>query len=257
VAQQHLSRGSVGSDGRSPTLDDSHGGASKTSHRTPADDARRLIRILVLADHLVARVGVQMLLAHVLDLDFIGDGTSRKDVLALLSACRPDLVIFDPDPDLEIDPVHELARMAPWAKFLVLTGIDTPERHESARRSGAQGLVLKCAPIEELVTAIRCVQGGEIWFRRRVTARGSHAPVRSEHLRQRRRMATLTGRECEIVTLIAEGLRNEQIAARMGVAEKTVRNHLSTVFDKLGVNDRLGLAVYLYQHGLARPPHSI
>jgi DNA-binding NarL/FixJ family response regulator len=248
VAQRHFWRGSVGSS--------SHGGASKTSHRTPADDVRRLIRILVLADHLVARIGVQMLLAHVLDLDFIGDGTTRKDVLALLAVCRPDLVIFDPDPDLEIDSVHELAQRAPSAKFLVLTGIDTPERHESARRSGAQGLVLKCAPVEELVTAIRCVQGGEIWFRRRVAAGGSHAPGRSEDLHQRR-MATLTERECEIVTLIGEGLRNEQIAARMGVAEKTVRNHLSAVFDKLGVNDRLGLAVYLYQNGLARPPDSI
>jgi DNA-binding NarL/FixJ family response regulator len=239
VGQQQFSRGSIG------------------SPRKSADDLRRLIRILVLADHLVARVGVQMLLAPVLDLDFIGDGTTRKDVLALLAACRPDLIIFDPDPDQEIGPMHELAERAPSAKLLVLTGIDTPERHESARRSGAQGLVLKCAPVEELVTAIRCVQGGEFWFRRRVAAGGAHAPGRAEELQQRRRMESLTERECEIVTLIGEGLRNEQIAARMGVAEKTVRNHLSAVFDKLGVNDRLGLAVYLYQHGLARPPESI
>jgi len=177
VAQEHFRRGSVGSDGRSATPDGSQGGASKTSHRTPADDVRRLIRILVLADHLVARVGIQMLLAHVLDLDFIGDGATRKDVLALLATCRPDLVIFDPDPDQTIDPVHELAQRAPSAKFLVLTGIDTPERHESARRSGAQGLVLKCAPVEELVTAIRCVEGGEIWFRRRVAARGARSSI--------------------------------------------------------------------------------
>ena len=221
-----------------------------------AGDVRRLIRILVLADHLVARVGVQMVLAPVLDLDFVGEGTTGRDVLTLLAACHPDLVIFDPDPNGEINLVPELAQVAPSAKFLVLTGIDTPERHESARRSGAQGIVLKCAPVEELVTAIRCVYGGEIWFRRRAAGGGLRAPHGSGDLHQRR-LATLTEREAEIVTLIGEGLRNEQIAARMGVADKTVRNHLSAVFDKLGVNDRLGLAVYLYQHGLARPPDSV
>jgi DNA-binding NarL/FixJ family response regulator len=118
---------------------------------------------------------------------------------------------------------------------------------------GARGLVLKDEPIAVLIKAIRRVERGELWFERQLLASVIIRRTRSrDHPRQG--ASSLTEREREVVVLIGEGLRNEQIAARMGVAEKTVRNQLSSIFDKLGVNDRLGLVIYAYRHGLAPLP---
>ena len=137
---------------------------------------------------------------------------------------------------------------------MVLTADPAAEHHQAWLEAGASGLVLKEAPLEVLVRAIRQVHQGELWFERKLLTtaflRRSAAPSDLHAVR----FAALSARERQIVMLIAEGLRNEQVSARLGVAEKTVRNRLSAIFDRLGVNDRLGLVVYAYQHGLVRPP---
>jgi DNA-binding NarL/FixJ family response regulator len=223
--------------------------------KPPPDTAQGLIRVFVVADHAVVRVGIQMMLAPVLDIDIVGEGSASLDVLGTVAAIGPHVVIIDPDADrdTEIRLVPRLQQAAPSSRFLVLTGLRSPEWHQAAIRSGAQGLVLKDAPLDVLVKAIRRVHSGELWFERVVLASAvaDHAVTGLQDV-HRRQIASLTARERDVIELIGEGFRNEQIAAHLGVAEKTVRNHLSTVFDKLGVNDRLGLAVYAYQHGLTR-----
>ncbi len=217
---------------------------------SPLEEARRRIVVFVMAHHLVVRAGLKALLATAGDVDLAGESIEDTDAPARAAACRAEVVIIDPDPHFAegIVVARRLADAAPSMKSLILTGAAGPETHDMAQKSGARGLVPKDAPLEELITAIRCVHRGELWFRQRVRAPAHEPDVHARHF------AALTSRQREIVSLIAEGLRNEQIAARIGVSVKTVRNQLSTVFDRLGVNDRLALAVYAFEHGLLQQP---
>jgi DNA-binding NarL/FixJ family response regulator len=217
-----------------------------------------MIRIFVVADHVVVRAGVRMVLAGLADMAVVGEAISRADVPEMLAACGADVVVVDPDPAGEdgIALLQRLAQRAPERRFLVLTGAHHVERHRAVLEVGARGLVLKDAPADAIVRAIRRIHCGELWFERSLLAssfirRATAKQAANLHGGQ---IAALTEREREIIALIGEGLRNDQIALRLGVADKTVRNHLSVVFNKLGVNDRLGLVVYAYQHGLAHLP---
>jgi two-component system, NarL family, nitrate/nitrite response regulator NarL len=213
-----------------------------------------LIRVVVISNHLVVRAGLTMLICPEQDIDLVADAAWGSQALETVAAYAPDVVVLDPDGCDGVDFVTPLSQAAPSAKLLVFTGLRNVGRHEAILRNGARGLVLKDAPADVLLKAIRRVESGELWFQELLSSvasrRAAAADAAGPH---ERHIATLTDRERTLVTLIGEGLRNDQIAERMGVAEKTIRNQLSTVFDKLGVNDRLGLAVYAYQHGLARP----
>ena len=133
--------------------------------------------------------------------------------------------------------------------MLILTALKDRARDQAAVRTGARGLVLKDAPADVLLEAIRAVAAGELWFDPRVLPAPGRAGAASEPPSA---LSTLTAREREIVSLIGEGLRNEEAARRLGITEKTVRNHLTVVFDKLGVSGRLELLVFAYEHGLVR-----
>jgi DNA-binding NarL/FixJ family response regulator len=117
-------------------------------------------------------------------------------------------------------------------------------------------VVLKDKPPELLLKAIRRVHAGELWFDRATMEVAVQRAVSLERARapEREKITALTAREKQIISLIGEGLRNSEIAARLGIGEKTVRNHLTIIFDKLGVSDRLELAVYAYRQGLAQVP---
>jgi DNA-binding NarL/FixJ family response regulator len=142
-----------------------------------------------------------------------------------------------------------VAAAAPGARILILTALREPARDEEALRAGARGLVLKSAPPETLLQAIRGVATGALWFDTSALAH-AHAPGASTS--SGGKGSSLTAREREIVSLIAEGLRNDEIARRLGITPKTVKNHLTALFEKVGVSSRLELVVYAYQHRLAR-----
>ena len=216
------------------------------------------IRVFLVDDHPVVREGLRMLLATSDDLKVVGGASSVQEALAALALSPADVVVLDLDlggrDGLELLPA--LAAKAPETRVLVLTGIRDRERHRAVLSSGAHGVVLKDKPPELLLKAIRRVHAGELWFDRATMEVAVQRAVSLERARapEREKITALTAREKQIISLIGEGLRNSEIAARLGIGEKTVRNHLTIIFDKLGVSDRLELAVYAYRQGLAQVP---
>src|ERR671930_783503 len=216
------------------------------------------IRVFLVDDHPVVREGLRMLLATSDDLKVVGGASSVQEALAALALSPADVVVLDLDlggrDGLELLPA--LSSRAPDTRVLVLTGIRDRERHRAVLSSGAHGVVLKDKPPELLLKAIRRVHAGELWFDRATMEVAVQRAVSLERARapEREKITALTAREKQIISLIGEGLKNTEIAARLGIGEKTVRNHLTIIFDKLGVSDRLELAVYAYRQGLAQVP---
>jgi DNA-binding NarL/FixJ family response regulator len=183
------------------------------------------------------------------DLRVVGSSESASGAIEPLRQLSPDLVLLDIDLGHEdgLDWLPRIASAAPKARVLILTALREPSRDEEALRAGARGLVLKSAPPEVLLQAIRGVVAGALWFDTSALGR----PQAPEIPPAAGKLASLTAREREIVSLVGEGLRNDEIARRLGITPKTVKNQLTSVFEKLGVSSRLELVVS-YQHGLNR-----
>jgi DNA-binding NarL/FixJ family response regulator len=172
---------------------------------------------------------------------------------------RPEIILLDLDlgADNGLDLLPDLLATAPGSRVILLTGVRDPELHYRAVRLGAMGVVLKEQAVDVLVTAIEKVHAGEAWLDPSLTARlltGMSGARRAEETNtEAAKIATLTERERDVIGLICEGLPNKQIGQRLHISETTVRHHLTSIFDKLGVESRLELVIYAYRHGLAKP----
>lgn len=216
------------------------------------------IRILLVDDHQIFLTGLQLLIEKEPDMIVVGTASNRAEALALMQE-HPDIVLLDLDLGNEsgIDFLPQLIEPEEPPRVIIVTGVPDPELHLRAVRLGALGVVLKLDSAGSLVKAIRKVHGGEMWLNRpmisTVMTELIHARAKkmdSEALK----IAELTVREREVIALVAEGMRNRQIGERLFISEKTVRHYLTSVFDKLGVADRLALMIYAFQHGLAKIP---
>lgn len=208
--------------------------------------------LYVIEDHPVVREGIRMLLEAAGGLRVVGAAASASAAIQQLGEAMPDVVLLDLDLGDE-DGLAWLPRVlaaTPRSRVLILTALRDEGRDEAALHAGACGFVHKDAPAEVVVRAVRAVAAGELWF---------EPSVLETRLSERREpeppppgFGSLTGREREVVALVVQGLRNEEIGSRLGINEKTVRNHLTGVFAKLGVSGRLELVVLAYRQGLAR-----
>ena len=218
------------------------------------------IRVLIVDDHVIVRAGLRMLLESQPDLLVVGEAGTCADALTLTTREQPDIILLDLDlsGEMALASIPALLAAAPQARILILTGVRDLELHRQAVRLGALGLVLKDKATEVLLQAIAKVQAGEVWLEGTMIAsvlgeitRARRAPVVD---REGAKIATLTDREREVITLVGEGLRNKQIADRLAISETTVRHHLTAIFAKLEVTDRLELVIHAYRHGLATLP---
>ncbi|HKF57586.1 MAG TPA: response regulator transcription factor [Blastocatellia bacterium] len=218
------------------------------------------IRVLIVDDHAVVRAGFRMLIEDQQHMTVVGEAGNRSDALRIAAGERPDVVLLDLDLGTEngLDFLPELVRAAPDAQVLVLTCMRDIKTHHRAVQLGATGLVLKDKTSDVLIKAIERVHAGEAWLDRSIMAQalgGSVTPAKANRNdTSSARIATLTAREREVITLVAGGLTTKQIADRLFISEKTVRNHLASIYSKLGISYRLELAVYAYQNGLSDPP---
>jgi two-component system nitrate/nitrite response regulator NarL len=222
------------------------------------------IRVLLIDDHAVVRSGLRMLVESCAGLRVAGEAANRAEALALAKREQPDVILLDLDMnnDNGLNFLPQLLTAAGRARVLILTGVRDPEAYSRAIRLGASGLLLKEKTTEVLIKAIEKVYAGEVWFDRSMIGsvltemsretHGGGGATKSDP--EAAKIATLTEREREVSALIGEGLKNKQIASRLFISETTVRHHLTSVFDKLGVSDRLELIIYAYQHGLAVQP---
>ncbi|HXG64796.1 MAG TPA: response regulator transcription factor [Blastocatellia bacterium] len=215
------------------------------------------IRILLVDDHRILRAGLRMLIEDQPGMTLIGEAGTRAEALALAARERPDIILLDLDlaGESSLDFLPELLATADRARVIILTGVRDLALHQRAIALGAMGLVLKDQTGETLIKAIEKVHAGEVWIDRVMTASvlaelaGAKAKKDDP---EAAKIATLTEREREIIALVGEGLPNKQIASRLFISEKTVRNHLVSIYSKLEVSDRLELAIYASRHGLTR-----
>ena len=215
------------------------------------------IKVLIVDDHAVVRAGLRMLIDQDPDMKVTGLAGNRSEALAAATSEQPNIIILDivlgDDDGLSFLP--ELRAVAGNARVLVLTGLRSPESQRRAMRAGAMGIVLKEHAAEVLIKAIKKVHQGEVWLDR--LAMGSVLQEISENKQpelDKEKIASLTEREREVIGLVGEGLKNKQIASRLFISETTVTHHLSSVFSKLEVSDRLELIIYAFRHGLAKMP---
>ncbi|MEW9549805.1 response regulator [Nonomuraea sp. NPDC050783] len=212
------------------------------------------IRVLIADDQAMVREAFAVLLDAQPDIEVVGEAVDGHDAVAKVAELRPDVVLMDVRmPGL--DGLEAARRVIGRTKVLMLTMFDLDEYVYEALRSGASGFLLKQATARELSEAVRVVAGGDALLAPSVTRRLIGAFVRLPPPRPFTGQAygTLTRRETEILVLIARGLSNTEIAARLVIAEQTVKSHVSSVLAKLGLRDRTQAAVHAYESGLVTP----
>jgi two-component system, NarL family, nitrate/nitrite response regulator NarL len=226
------------------------------SHRSPP------IRVLLIDVHALVRAGLRLLLESQPGLTVVAEAANATEALVAAARERPDIILLDVDRgnDQDLTLLPELLSATPGTRVLILTDGRDAEVHQHAVRLGVMGLVVKESPPADLIHAIEKVYRGEVWFGPTLLARVLIALTRRDEPKaptlEAIQIATLTARERQVVTLIGEGLKNQQLAARLCISEATVRHHLTSIFAKLRVTDRFELALYAYRHGLAQPPCS-
>jgi two-component system nitrate/nitrite response regulator NarL len=218
------------------------------------------IRILLVDDHVLVRQGLRMLIENNPDMKVVGEAARCEEALEVAANVIPDVVLLDLDlgggSGLNIIP--QLVSLHEKMRVIILTGVRDTELHRRAIRTGAVGLLMKDQAGGVLAKAIRRVHAGEIWIDRSMTAvvfqemRRGADPQRLDT--EAARIDSLTPREREVVALIAQGFGTARIAKDLYISEKTVRNHLASIFDKLMVSDRLELAIYAVRHGISPQP---
>ncbi|MFG2597061.1 response regulator [Streptomyces sp. NPDC048462] len=217
------------------------------------------IRVLIADDQVMVRQGFTVLLNAEAGIEVVGQAVDGVDAVEKVAQLSPDVVLMDVRmPRLGgIEATRRVTQTPGSAvRVLVLTTFDLDEYVYEALRSGASGFLLKDASADELARAVRVVAAGDALLAPNITKRliaefsRVSAPLRPP---SRDRLGDLTERETEVLSLIAQGLSNAEIAGKLVVAEQTVKTHVSRILVKLGLRDRTQAAVHAYETGLVRP----
>ena len=217
------------------------------------------IRIVIADDHPIFRDGLRKLLMLEEDFKVVAEARDGKEVLEVLDEHQPDILLLDLKmPGLDgLTALQKLQNARTKTKVIVLTASEDKNQFVQAMKFGTCGIVLKQTATELLIKSIRKVHAGEIWLDSHTTAavmRQFSSPMESAPLGSRDRdRSPLSQREREIVVLVAQGFKNKEMAEKMFISEQTVKNHLHNIFDKLGVSDRLELALYAIHKNIHTP----
>ena len=216
------------------------------------------IRILIADDHPIVRDGLKKLLTLEEDFEIVGEAADGCEVLDRVQELDPDVLLLDLRmPNLDgLSALQTLQQTNKRTRVIILTASEDKNEFVQAMKLGCSGIVLKQTAPELIVKSIRKVHGGEIWLDSHTTAavmRQFAAPGEvgsGSGTGKSRERSPLSHREREIVQLVAQGYKNKEMAEKMFISEQTVKNHLHNIFDKLGVSDRLELALYAIHKGL-------
>ncbi|MFJ8108871.1 response regulator [Streptomyces sp. NPDC096132] len=216
------------------------------------------IRVLIADDQQMVRQGFTVLLNAHPGIEVIGQAVDGLDAVGQVAELAPDVVLMDIRmPELGgIEATRRITLAHPAIKVLVLTTFDLDEYVYEALRAGASGFLLKDASADQLAEAVRVVAAGDALLAPGITRKLIAEFSRlngTPRLPLKERVGGLTERETEVLTLIAQGLSNAEIARHLVVAEQTVKTHVGRILVKLGLRDRTQAAVFAYESGLVRP----
>jgi two-component system nitrate/nitrite response regulator NarL len=218
-------------------------------------DKPNKIKLLLVDDHPIVLDGIKSHLCAQPDFEVVGDAANGQDALRKAKLTLPDVILMDISmPHMNgLDAMASLRKQVPNAKILVLTMHDSREYIAQVVRSGARGYLLKDSAPAELVGAIKAVHGGEVYFSPSVSK------VLVEEMADGRKPSgpeqqPLTDREREVLSLIAEGLLNKQIADRLGIGVRTIETHRERIMRKLDIHTVAGLTKYAIARGMTSMP---
>jgi RNA polymerase sigma factor (sigma-70 family) len=215
------------------------------------------IKVVIADDHALFRDGLRKILSMEKDILVVGEAANGDEVAKVVERTKPDVLLLDikmPKGDV-VENLLDVGARSPTPRVMILTAFADEENVLNAAKGGAKGYVPKGVPSATLIQAIKIVQGGNYWIDKEIPSwetfeeivRGQSqfhdaAPRMDESIK------ALTRREMEILKLVAEGLTNEEIGKKIFISEKTVKTHLTNIFDKLKVNNRFKAALMLMGH---------
>ncbi len=213
------------------------------------------IRVVIIDDHPIVRAGMRMILSDAPAIQIVGEGTNGQEALRLAAELRPDVLVLDVNlPDINgLEVTRRMRARGDTTAVLILTVHNDSQMVFGLLKAGATGYVLKDDTLETLASAIEAVAHGETWLSSRITdkvverALGDAKPPAAP-------APGLTRREMEVLCLLALGLDNEEIAHKLTLTMRTVQNHVSTIYSKLGVDSRAEAILYAIRRGWVHIP---
>jgi two-component system nitrate/nitrite response regulator NarL len=219
------------------------------------------VSIAILDNHALVRAGLQLLLENHPGMKVVGDAGNLADSVEMIARTKPDIILFDLNlaEQSEVTIISELVKASETSRLILVTGSNEPAMIQLAVENGVMGVIFKSQPPDRLIKAIEKVNSGEVWLERSLIANvlsrlsRNHKPERSSY--ESNGIEILSVREKEIVRLIGQGLKNKSISTKLCISETTVRHHLTSIYGKLGVSDRLELLIFAHRNGLVKRPN--
>jgi two-component system nitrate/nitrite response regulator NarL len=218
------------------------------------------IRIVILDNHTLFRAGIRRIIETQPGMEVVGEAGSLGESLEIITNLKPDIILVELNlsGQPELDILSSLVKVAEGTRLILVTGTSDPKLHQKAVEDGVVGVIYKTQPPEILIKAIEKVNAGEVWLERsliaNVLSRLSRSHLVNKVDPETESITRLSEREKEVVKLIGKGLKNKKISTELCISETTVRHHLTSIYSKLGVSDRLELLVYAHRYGLV-PTH--
>lgn len=220
------------------------------------------ITVVIIDDHPVVRAGIRAVLGAATDLNVVAEGASGADALRVAAELLPDVLVLDVNlPDINgLEVTRRLRNRGDLTPIVILTVHNDSQTVLGLLEAGANGYVVKDEALDRLAGAVRAAARGETWLSPAVAAQVVRRAVSKTPDRGQPAeyfvppAASLTPRELEVLRLLAQGLDNEAIAQRLVLTKRTVQNHISIIYDKLGVTSRTEALLYAVQHGWAHVP---
>ena len=223
-------------------------------YQTP-ETKKGVVRVLIADDHPIVRDGLRKLLALETDFDVVGEACNGSEVLEKVLHLTPDILLLDLRMPFDgLSTLEALQRSGQQTQVIVFTASEDLDEFGQAMKLGCRGILLKQSDPELIIQSIRTVMAGEIWLDSHISEsvvnHSSEEPVINGTAPIPYERNPLSKREREVVGLIAQGYKNKEMAEKMFISEQTVKNHLHNIFHKLGVCDRLELALYAVHKGV-------
>ncbi|MEI3611163.1 response regulator transcription factor [Pseudogracilibacillus sp. SO30301A] len=211
------------------------------------------VRIMIVDDHPMAREGMKDILNEEKTFNIVGEATTGKEAVEQTEALMPDLILMDINlPDLNgMEATRLIKSKYPYVKIVMVTVSDDIVDLFESIKNGAQGYLLKHVEHDSWIPYLKAIMNDDVQIDKPI-AKQILQEFSNHHLIAENKRDSLSTREREILTLVANGLTNKEISFRLEISEYTVKNHLKNLFQKLHLNNRVQLAKYAYEHGYLR-----